>query len=278
MTMAPPIPESPSRQTPITSTGAHRGGLNLYQNDLDDEVSVLTSHTFGTIDSSSISVAAGVMRLSRMCKEVASKNSFSHHSKEEYDHSHPTSATEQETSERDYDGDDDTISIAESILHNANDVLSRVSSSPYYTRRKKSLGNNILSDTDDDRHEGSIGGGNKVERNLEPPADADDIIFDRDAQSEAYNCFQVGCLQDENAKPSQSQIFSNKIETKEKSGDKSGQHEKFNHGEQNSNGGQRMQKLESETKKLQQLLKECQLETQRANQTLQTYRASHNRR
>lgn len=276
MTMAPPIPESPSRQTPITSTGAHRGGLNLYQNDLDDEVSVLTSHTFGTIDSSSISVAAGVMRLSRMRKEVASKNSISHHSKEEYDHSHPTSATEQETSERDYDGDDDTISIAESILHNANDVLSRVSSSPYYTRRKKSLGNNILSDTDDDRHEGSISGGNKVESNLVPPADADDIIFDRDAQSEAYHCFQVGCLQDENAKPSH--ILSNQLETKKNFGDKSGQHGKFDNGGHNRDGGQRIQKLESETKKLQQLLKECQLETQRANQTLQTYRASHNRR
>ena len=260
----------------MKSTGTHRLGLNLYPNDLDDEVSVLTSHTLGTIDSSSISVAAGVMRLSRMCQEVANKNSISHRPTEEYDHSHLTSSKEQETSERDYDGDDDTISIAESILHNANDVLSRVSASPYYTRRKKSLGNNILSDTDGDRHECSIDGDKKVESNLVHPADADDIIFDRDAQSESYNCFQVGCLQDENAKPSQ--IFSNKIETKEKSGDKSRQHEKFNHGEQNSNGGQRIEKLESETKKLQQLLKECQLETQRANQTLQTYRASHNRR
>ena len=86
----------------------------------------------------------------------------------------------------------------------------------------------------------------------------------------------MGCLQDENAKPSH--ILSNQLETKKNFGDKSGQHGKFDNGGHNRDGGQRIQKLESETKKLQQLLKECQLETQRANQTLQTYRASHNRR
>lgn len=296
-TMAfPPIPESPSRQPPPKiSTGIHQSGVHLYQHDLDDEVSVLTSHTLGTIDSSSISVAAGVMRLSRLCGEVV----------EERDHSCPYEEVHK-SSERDDDGDDDTISIAESILLNANEVLSKVGSSPYYARRKKPLGDNCISamatefasDENNDpewnnQAESKVTSSEKTQTVSSEIASA--ITNEREIQSEAYNnCFN-GCFQDENTKPTAA--FSNRNKSKTKIRDKvclqqDGITKPFNHnpsrstgisteryipGSGNDDDGGRIHNLESETKKLQQLLKECQLETQRANQTLQAYRANHSR-
>ncbi|KAL7437902.1 hypothetical protein ACHAXH_003424 [Discostella pseudostelligera] len=300
----PPIPESPSRQLPPKkSTGIHQGRMHLYQSDLDDEVSVLTSHTLGTIDSSSISVAAGVMRLSRICGEVVDQTIISGCSKEECDHSCPTEG--HGTSEREDDGDNDTISITESILLNANEVLSRIGSSPYYTRRKKPLGDNCLSAmatefASDENN--NTEGNNQVESKVtsSEKTQTDSIEFESaitnetEMQSDAYNnCFH-GCFQDENTKPTAA--FSNQNKSKTKLRDKVSLHDgitkPFNHnpsrstgisteryipGRGNNDDGGRIQNLESETKKLQQLLKECQLETQRANQTLQAYRANHSR-
>ncbi len=272
----PPVPESPSRQlTPRTFSGSNRGGVNLYQNDLDDEVSVLTSHTLGTIDSSSICVAAGVRSLSRMCGEGGGKTDIPRHSKEKCDHSYPSE--EREAPEQDYDGDDDTISAAESILHNANEVLSRIGSS-LYARRKK------LSATDHGVHDNNMEERSKVERKGKPsekvvsvnhlPADADDITNDRDEQFQAYNCFRVGCM-DENSKPFN--LLSNQIKPKKKIGNKDSQLDRNIPDGDNDNGGRRIQNLEVGTKQLQLLLKGCQAETQRANQVLQIYREGNKR-
>ena len=269
----PSVPEAPSRQLPSRTFSG--GGVNIYQNELDNEVCVLTSHTLGTIDSSSISVAAGVRRLSRMCGEGGGNTDIPCHSKKNCYHSYPSE--ELEISEHDYAEDDDTITTAESILHNANEVLSRIGSS-LYARRKK------LSATDDDVHDNNMEEISKVERKGEPPekvvsvkhlpADADEIIYDRDEQFQAYNCFRAGCIQDENSKPCP--LLCNQNKSKKDIVDKVSQLDRSIPTSDNDNGGRRIQKLELETKQLQLILKECQIEAQRANQTLQMYRAGNN--
>lgn len=262
--LIPPIPESPNRPLPPRkSTAAHSSGENFYQHDLDD-VSVLSSLTFGTIDSSSISVANGVKRLSRLCGEKVGQDNKVYQSKEEYNHT--CSSEAHETSERDYYGDDDTISMAESILHDANEVLSRISSSPFYNRRKKSMGDNYsISDKDDHRCDKDLEGSNEKGGNVSHHLA--DVDRDVDVQFQAYNCFQGGCLQDENSKPTVT--LSNQIKVEKKIWDNDTKYDEIKH------GGWRINKLESERRKLQQLLKECQLETHRANQMLQSYRMNH---
>ena len=180
----PPMPESPGRRLPSRSSGTPRVGMHLYQNDEEDDVSVLTFHTMGAKDtlnnlnnhvgggSSFVKSARESLErlilesknsgdddgksLSRISEEGGSQNSSCHskrgcdmsssskssQAKKENkarvdDHEDDVDVDDDNVGSIDY-GDDDTISLAESILESANKVLSSIGSSPYGRSKKPS--------------------------------------------------------------------------------------------------------------------------------------------
>ena len=269
-------------------------GMHLYQNDdEDDDVSVLTFHTMGTKEfaavgsvgsnnnSSFVKSAREAMErlvsesknsggageddgksLSRISEEGGSQVSSScHSSKRGCDRSKPSSmkSDEKDTAlnEDNYYGDDDTISLTESILDSASKVLSNIEASPFYVGKSKNhLSSMAHYDTPppqpNPKHPSPMKRPNKKSMDVA----SSEKINGHDYQLEISSTFLSSYFCDENAKPSSTNHQSD--HSKENSSSGCGKH----------SNDEQMQKLESETKELHVLLKERQLKTKRASQSL----------
>jgi len=314
----PPVPESPNRQLPGRSSGTPRVGMHLYQDDdEDDDVSVLTFHTLGTRDthttggSNSSFVKTARESLERMISEnkksgeddgrsltriseesgsrsssynsnsrSSSRSSCSCNSKSGSSKSSSVKSDQiEKIDEGNYDnGDDDTHSLAESILDSANKVLANIGSSPYYTGRNKKLSSPAYespmprpdskqpppakrstkkNETVDNRSS------EKMYSTKKEFNSSNKMSSDHDNQLEVSSNFLSSYFTDENAEPSANHANHSKHNTITAYRDvyKSNKAMKRN---------QNLQQLESETMHLQRLLKEKQLKTKKASQNLGT--------
>ena len=340
--MFPPVPESPNRQLPSKSSGTPRVGMHLYQNDDDDDVSVLTFHTLGAKDvanhhqhnvggnninnnSSYIkSARESLERLVLESKEASGDDSLARISEEDGSHQSQMSSchsksksssttkgeekekTVQEETEEDggnydeNDDDDDTISLAESILTSASKVLSNIGSSPYYAGRNKR--GEVSSSTATKLRESPLPKPNpkhpspmkqpiKSTNDTEKDEDKKYMKYVHESNNQTYSKvnqmpshinnddtnstrLEVSSTflrsyfhdddddDDENTKPYVNR-YSRDGTTINKNVTKGGS-------SKGTNGDEHIQQLESETKKLHALLKECQSETKKSTQTLGT--------
>lgn len=293
----PPVPESPSRQLPRKFQGTPRVGMRIStatEDDADD-VSVLTFNTLNARDNTSSYVRAAResleklilesknsgdddcnIILSRISEEGASQNTPSN-SKTGCDRSNSTKSSLkcEEKEETEDTMDDDTITVAESILDSANKVLSNFGSSPYYSGRRKNESPEThespapqphpkhpspmkrptkMSDAEED--EKGHGSRNMFKTEKEDSA-SKESISEKDKQLEVSSSFLNSYFCDENIKPCDNNT-NKRIYAITANTTKVGNAENEDH----------LQKLESETRRLQSLLKERQLETSRANQAL----------
>lgn len=201
----------------------------------------------------------------------------------------------------DADDDDDTISLAESILVSANKVLSNIGSSPYYAGRSKKLSSPRASPTYE-TYESPLPQLNpKQSSPMKQPTKTNDtdntgncskniystkkefpsskkISNDQHGnQLEVSSNFLSSYFSDENIKPSTNRSNHNDNSSLTKYGSSSvtkygssyeSSKSVSNNRSQSVSNDQSLQKLESETKHLQLLLKEQQLETKKASQSL----------
>jgi len=226
--------------------------------------------------------------LTRISEEGGSQNS-SCNSKSRSSKSSSVESDETKTideKEEDYndDDDDDTISLAESILVSANKVLSNIGSSPYYAGRSKKLDTyesplpqpnpkqsspmkqpNKTNNTDDT---GNCSKNIYTTKKEFTPSKK--ISNDQHGnQLEVSSNFLSSYFSDENVKPSTNRSNHNNDSSIAKSSSSS--ITKYGSSYKSSktvSNDQSLQKLESETKHLQLLLKEQQLETKKASQSL----------
>lgn len=132
----PPVPESPNRKQPGSSQGTPRVGMHLYQNDSDDDVSVLTFNTLIARDSNSSNyVRTARENLEKMVLESQNTRSdddcniLTRISEEAVSQSSSIRGKSEDNEvEEDFSDDDDTITIAESVLASADQVLSSIGS------------------------------------------------------------------------------------------------------------------------------------------------------
>lgn len=340
--------------------------MHLYQNDEDDDdVSVLTFHTIGTREAIPSNYAGGSSSFVKSAREnlekliLESKNSgdgddgkslsriseaeeggsqmSSCHSKKGCDRSASSKQSSMKGEEKekiddedDY-ADDDTISLAESILDSANKVLSNIygrskkQSSPthtsplpqpnqkhpspmkqptkmydaddddkepksiYNTKKEFATSKNTINDqnnqvevssnflssyfhdentkptthqkkinSQDDQLKVSSSFSSSYFRDENTKPTHQKMVNSQDNQLEVPNTFLRSYFRDENSKPTANNLNHNGSITKVK----------YNKGDKVTNNDDYLQTLESERKHLHQLLKERQIETQRASHSL----------
>lgn len=223
----PPVPESPSCKPPGCSLGTPRVGMHLYQNDSDDDVSVLTFNTLTARDNNSIYVRTvrenlekmilqnentsnddddDAHILTRISEEVASVAS----------HNSSCNSKNEVKEEADGDSDEDTITIAESVIDSANKVLSNIGSwrgkedssstheSPDPQPRQKHPSPTkrptvVLIDVEDDRKGHASGNKYNIEKDDSSSTGSVNEKYD---QVEVSSNFLNSYFRDENAKPS----------------------------------------------------------------------------
>jgi len=284
-----------------SGSGTPRVGMHLYQNDDDDDddVSVLTFHTMGTQmnDTRRLSGGGGsnyiksarqsLDRLSlfdgktmasgdllRISEEESQMSSC--HSKNSRSRSSVSTRDEEEQSKTtdvdDEEEDDDTISLAQSVLTNTNKVLSNIDSSPY--RRNKievtttSKESPIKSNDDKD----------KEDRKYTFVNTSNNFNSTKDKISKDTNTLEVSSSflrsyfrddDNENRKPTTTNRYHNQDRSNSSSITTSRLKTKFD-GIRDTNKDKHIKQLESETKRLQELLKERQNETRKSSETLGT--------
>ena len=312
----PPIPESPAnhhlgrrpRKSSVTTTP--RVGMQLYQSsdDSDDDVSVLTFHTTHTLGThQNHRAAAGpsniksarqslerlvlerkpsadddLLRISEEDSHVLSCYSGSTISAvDEKDENNDENAV----SCGDDDDDDETASLG-SVLTNADKILSKIKSSPYYYetgkgRKKEGVpsASSILTtpqptsysikskdDARSSEKEKFVFRYKNIERGLTFTPTKTTINNSND--SKFLNSYYDD--NDENIKPTNynpQSISCSTTTTRTASISKFGR-ANGNNKEANSNSDERIQQLETETKRLQLLLQERQLQTSKASETV----------
>ena len=277
--------------------------------DDDDDVSVLTFHTMGTqlndtrrlsggggsnyiksarqsLDRLSLfdgkTMASGdLLRISEEESQMSSchsKNSRSRSSVSTRDEEEQSKEKEVDDEEED---DDDTISLAQSVLTNTNKVLSNIDSSPYRRNKREASSTTrkespIKSNDDKDR--------NKEDRkytfvntsisDMKKPynfTSTKDKISN-DTKLEVSSNFLRSYFRDdgnENRKPTTTNRYHNQDRSKSSSITTSRLITKCD-GIRDTNKEKHIKQLESETKQLQELLKERQNETRKSSETLGT--------
>jgi len=292
-----------------SESGTPRVGMHLYQNDDDDDddVSVLTFHTMGTQmnDTRRLSGGGGsnyiksarqsLDRLSllfdgktmasgdllRISEEESQMSSC--HSKNSRSRSSVSTRDEEEKSKKtdvDEEDDDDTISLAQSVFSNTNKVLSSIDSSPY-RRNKREVSSTTskespMKSTDeedrnkDDRKYKFVNTSISDMKKKYNFTSTKDKISNDTKTLEVSSSFLRSYFRDddnENRKPtttnryynqdrSKSSITTSRLITK--------------CGIRDNNKEKHIQQLESETKQLQELLKERQNETRKSSETVGT--------
>jgi hypothetical protein len=279
----PPIPESPSRKVPRPSQGTPRVGMHLYQEETeDDDVSVLT---FGTLNarenpSSYVRSARELLEkivsettdsgndderniLTRISEEGAStgENSASCYSRTtgcDRSHASKLSPKSEEDGGTVGDDDDDTITVAESILDSANKVLSSIGSSPYCNVGRRAESSESHESSPAPRPRPKHPSPYRMAR--EGPPSNEPMSERENHQLEVSSNFLNSYFRGVNMKHVDS--FPNRSEYALSTSDiaRVG----------NVENERDMEALEYETKRLQLLLKERQIETRRANQALQS--------
>ncbi|KAL7488356.1 hypothetical protein ACHAW6_013945 [Cyclotella cf. meneghiniana] len=264
----PPSPESPAIRFHRTSSNATsstpRVGMFVSHDD-DDDVSVLTFHTLGTKDTVASSSTGHNDNDNHMHKSSADDNqtrndeakqciqkSLSHIS-EESQNSSSSSHDMYKSSRHDRrffrrerdadDNDDESLSLAESVLDTANKVLSAIGSSSYYsgwTARSDSLSATKRgpSESSSPRDDDDAGGARR-----EPSSY-------RDVRNENYDEFDRG------GRRRDERCHHNRSPLQEKAAASVG-----NASRGKDTGTDKLRKIQEETRQLQQLLREKQLET-----------------
>lgn len=181
-----PTPEQRHRRNPSNNTtGTPRVGMHLIPTDDDDDVSVLTfstmttKDTVGTYTTSKSFVETARQSLEKlMIDDIAKqknegdspmgKETLSHISEEagsQRSHASSKKMSQYHESSNEEDNnddvhDDDTLSLAESILDSANQVLRNIGSSPYLAGRVNGKGRHSFGScgVDDDTVKERIGG------------------------------------------------------------------------------------------------------------------------
>ena len=254
--------------------------MHLYQNETeDDDVSVLT---FGTLSarenpSSYVRSARELLEkimlerddsgndedrniLTRISEEGASTGeSASCYSKTGCDRSHTSKLSpKSDENEGTVDDDDDTITVAESILDSANKVLSSIGSSPYCNVRRKAESSETHESSPAPRPRPKHPSPYRMAR--EGPASNEPMSEKENNQLEVSSNFLNSYFRDENMKHADNFPDRSKYAISTSNITRDGNVE---------NADERdLEKLEYETKRLQLLLKERQIETRRANQAL----------
>ncbi|KAL3822885.1 hypothetical protein ACHAXA_010668 [Cyclostephanos tholiformis] len=266
----PPIPESPSRKLPKPSQVTPRVGMHLYQNETeDDDVSVLTFGTLNAKENSSSYVRSSRELLERMIlennntgdddrniltrisEEGASENA-SCYSTTGCDRSPSSKLSKKKEENEGTDADDTTV--AESILESADKVLLSIVSSSYCNRRRKTESSESHESPAPQPHPKHPSPYRMAKEDSSPK----ESISEKENQLEVSSNFLNSYFRDEKMKHSGDYSDKGKYTISTNTA-KVGKDE----------NERDLAKLEYETKRLQYLLKERQIESRRANQALQ---------
>ena len=287
-----------------SGSGTPRVGMHLYQNDDDDDddVSVLTFHTMGTQmndtrrlsgggGGGSIYIKSARQSLDRLLfdgKTMASGDLLriseeesqmsSCHSKNSRSRSSVSTRDEEEQSKEtevdDGEDDDDTISLAQSVLTNTNKVLSNIDSSPYRRNKRdvvsaSSKESPIKSNDKEDRKYTFVN--TSISSSYNFNSTKDKINNDTNTLEVSSNFLRSYFRDDgnENRKPTTTNRYHNQDRSKSSSITTSRSKTKCD-GIRDTNKDKHIKQLESETKQLQELLKERQNETRKSSETLGT--------
>lgn len=308
----PPVPESPNRKQPGSSQGTPRVGMHLYQNDSDDDVSVLTFNTLIARDNrqnSSNYVKTARENLEKMVLESQNTRSdddcniLTRISEEAASQSSSLRGKSSEDNEEEDDfSDDDTITISESVLASADLVLSSIGSwrekddsssiydeSPvlqprqkYHspTRRPAALSDAEYNTEKDDSSSKATG---ENDKQLEVSGNYLNSYYDENATPTNKNTnMSRYTIKTNNDVPSPLQRSMNTKSKNEHRLQRLENMRQYKYTVETTNSPkavsyeneQRLLKLEADTRHLHVLLKERQIETRKANQALMSSIAS----
>jgi hypothetical protein len=304
----PPVPESPNRKQPGNSGGTPRVGMHLYQNDSDDDVSVLTFNTLIARDNSSNYVRTARENLEKMVLESQNVRSdddcniLTRISEEAASQSSSMRGKSEDNEEEDFSDDDDTITLSESVLASADQVLSSIGSwrgkddsssihdeSPvlqprqkYHspTRRPVALSDAEYNAEKDDSSSKASG---EKDKQLEVSSNFLNSYYDENATPTNKNTnMSRYTIKTNNDVPSPLQRSMNSKSKNEHRLQRLENMRQYKYTVETTNtpkavsheNEQRLLKLEADTRHLHVLLKERQLETSKANQALMSSIAS----